>query len=451
MAIRRYQLYHVICWLLAVTGCGYLLSHHHRDDTLTLAGIAIFHFDAYSWLYSLLVFAGWGISTVYSYTYIKAHYNHRLGYYYSAFGYTLALVLAASQAGHVVVLGLLYLWVGYASYQLIGAHGGPEDRATQRRYRTDVLLPAVGLLLPLAVALVWVYPVGNFTPGNLLPEDTPPLVLVGLIALWVMGMGTNAVFPFHRWLPSAWSTPAPVTALLHSVASVNLGCLAFIKLATYTIGRDHLVTLSGSFWHLGWLMILLGLNAVWAAVRALKTQNMKQRFTYSTVSQISYILTGVLIGTQLSIQAAFLHMCSHSIAKMMLFFTAGYFRLKLGTVNIPDIAPYLPRARWAAFYIAVGGLSIAGIPWLAGGVSKELLLASEWETDHYLELAFLLIGSFINFMYIIPLVRNALKPPLPTITSLGRIPIPYRVALFSLLLLLIFFSSYKAYLLEEIL
>lgn len=450
LAEKRSNLYHSVG--IGVGVCGVMILLIHRPvslDILGIGGLIQLSYDPTSWLYVLLVCACWVLTLIYSATYIQAHYPASAARFYRLFHLTLCATTFTAFAGSPSALLIGYGATTALIYQLIGLHGSEDDRKMQRTYLLQVILPTIGILFPALLYLV-IQTQNASWQDQISLAGLPALAKVLVLFGCTVGVGTNAVFPFHRWLPQSWSTPAPVTVLLHSVAAVNLGAMLLVKIVVYVLGEENVAATTQSFWKGGWLLVLLGLNAVYAAYQAWKTQNIKQRFAYSTVSQVSYTLTALLLGTPLGIQAAFLHMFSHGLAKSLLFFVAGYFRLRLNTVIISEINPYLPNNKWAILYIGFAGLSITGVPFLAGSFGKDLIVITEWTTGHYLEAFLLVVGSFINFLYIYPLVRSLFKQPNASLPRLEPIPLSYRTALGVTALLLLLFAFYYPFLITYI-
>src|SRR5690606_18382853 len=118
-----------------------------------------------------------------------------------------------------------------------------------------------------------------------------------LLALYVFGVGKAAVMPFHRWLPAAMVAPTPVSALLHAVAVVKAGVFTILKLSVYVFGLDLISTLASAPW-LAWLA---GATIILASLVAFTKDNLKARLAYSTISQLSYIVLGALLGNSLGV------------------------------------------------------------------------------------------------------------------------------------------------------
>ena len=76
---------------------------------------------------------------------------------------------------------------------------------------------------------------------------------------------------------------------------------------------------------------------------ALREKQLKRRLAYSTVSQVSYVLFGLLLLTPAGVQAAMTQMVFHAIAKDTLFLAAG-------ASSLPPTAP-----EWISFRASASG------------------------------------------------------------------------------------------------
>jgi formate hydrogenlyase subunit 3/multisubunit Na+/H+ antiporter MnhD subunit len=202
------------------------------------------------------------------------------------------------------------------------------------------------VLLPAVLITSHLTHYANFGDNAITNLSSKPVTASILLAMFIIGMSKNCVFPFNRWLPNTMQTPTPIAALIHSVAAVKVGSISLIKIAVYIYHLDFLHKLNANFFMTGWLTYLCGFTALYSTYKALKTSDLKVRFSESTVSQLSYIITAILTGTPTSILGAKLHIITHSIAKCCLFF-------------------------------------IAGFPFLAGYLSKDLMLIEELHSGNY--------------------------------------------------------------------
>jgi len=312
-----------------------------------------------------------------------------------------------ASAGNMLTLFVFYFLGIPLTYPLIKIRGTSASKISAIKFLRQTLWPSLLILLPAALSVMAHVGNGPFASMKTLgAEQVSPLVGGILLAMFIVGISKNSVFPFHTWLPSTSPAPAPVSGLIHSIGTVKTGSIAIIKLAVYVFGLDYLQLLTSSFFTGGWICYLCGFTSLYTAYQALKTDDLKQRFGYSTVGQLSYIILAILTGSVNGIFAATLHIVTHGIAKSCLFYVAGFYNSVYKTVKVSEIGKIMPHTRFVAFVIAVCGLSITGFPFLAGFYSKDLMLLEEWNGHYYASAVFLVIGSFINILYIIGPIKN---------------------------------------------
>ena len=70
---------------------------------------------------------------------------------------------------------------------------------------------------------------------------------------------------------------------------------------------------------------------------AYKEKVLKKRLAYSTVSQVSYVIFGLLLLNEWGVVGALLQVLFHALAKNVLFLAAGAFIYKTGKTEVKDL------------------------------------------------------------------------------------------------------------------
>lgn len=378
--------------------------------------------DKYSKIFLILISFTWLISVIYSYEFTKYNFEKKKTQFFLYLNILLTIVMINASAGNLVTLFVFYVMGIPLTYPLIKMRGNAEAISSAKTFLIQTLVPSFLIFLPAIIITQTLLGHGSFDGSVTLASSNINSTVGGvLLFMFVVGISKNAVAPFHMWLPGTNSAPAPISGLIHSVATVKTGSIALIKIAVYIFGLEYVHLLTSNFFTGGWLPYLCGLTSVYTAYRALTTDDLKQRFAFSTVGQLSYIILAILIGSTNGILAATLHIVTHGIAKSCLFYVAGFYNSVYRTVKVSEIGKIMPSTRFIAFVIGVCGLSITGFPFLAGFYSKDMMLVEEWNAHYYASAVFLLIGSLINIFYIIGPVKSAFKNESPDVQ---RKPIP---------------------------
>ncbi|MEG2192530.1 MAG: proton-conducting transporter membrane subunit [Oscillospiraceae bacterium] len=208
-----------------------------------------------------------------------------------------------------------------------------------------------------------------FVEGGVVSGDVGEIgaVLNLLVILAVVGFGCKSgMFPLHSWLPTAHpQAPAPASSVLSGLIT-KAGILAIIRIVYFTVGADILV---GSIAQ----KVLLSLSIItifMGSMLAYKERVLKKRLAYSTVSQVSYIIFGIMLLNTVGVTGALLQVIFHALAKNVLFLCAGAIIYKTHKTNCDDLYG-LGRAMPKTFAcVTIAGMSLVGIPLTAGFVSK---------------------------------------------------------------------------------
>ena len=209
--------------------------------------------------------------------------------------------------------------------------------------------------------------------------------------------------PVHSWLPDAMVAPTPVSGLLHAVAVVKSGVFGIARVALDVFGP-------GTMRELGVGLPLAAVAAftlLTASIIALRKDNLKRRLAYSTVSQLSYIVLGLGVLSGEAIVGGLLHIPAHAFMKLTLFFCAGAIHVETHTDDISNMAGIGRRMPLTMAAFAVASAGMAGLPLLAGFVSKWYLIIGSVEAGQAVFAAALLVSGMLNIGYFWPVVYQA--------------------------------------------
>ncbi len=216
------------------------------------------------------------------------------------------------------------------------------------------------------------------------------LVLASML-LFVGAIGKSAQLPLYVWLPDAMEGPTPVSALIHAATMVTAG--------VYMIARSAvLYNLAGTGVFVAWIGIL---TALFAAIIALKQNDIKRILAYSTVSQLGYMFVGVGIGAYAS---GIFHLVTHAFFKGLMFLTAGsVMHAMANELDIRKMGGLRKKLPITHATFLVGALAIAGAPLLSGFWSKDEILHSAWGSSKIIYIIGL-ATAFLTAFYMFRLI-----------------------------------------------
>ena len=236
-------------------------------------------------------------------------------------------------------------------------------------------------------------------------------LLLAAYCLMIVGFGAKAgMVPMQAWLPAAHPVaPAPASAVLSGVITKG-GVLAVIRVTYYMFGPEFL---RGSWPQ--YLLMTLALTTVFVgSMLAYREKQLKRRLAYSTVSQVSYVLFGLLLLTPAGVQAAMTQMVFHAVAKDTLFLAAGAIIFSTNYTRVDQLQGIGKRMPVTMWCFTLAALSLIGIPPLAGFVSKWYLVSAGLEAPmgafSAVGMVVLVVSALLTAGYLLPIVTNGFFP-----------------------------------------
>jgi hydrogenase-4 component B len=209
-------------------------------------------------------------------------------------------------------------------------------------------------------------------PPGALRSAAEVLLLLG----FVIKVG---LVPFQVWLPRGYAAATgPARAIMAGVA-VNVGFYGLWRTLALLGPPPAGVTAV--------LLVLAGLTAVLGIAQAAVQPSLQRVIAYSSVENSGLILAGfgvALVGAAIhshglmavGLLAATLQIVAHTIAKSLLFTSSAQIQAADGTDNLDDLRGTVRRRPWSGTGLAIGSLTLAGLPPTAGFVSEWFLLES---------------------------------------------------------------------------
>lgn len=220
------------------------------------------------------------------------------------------------------------------------------------------------------------------------------------VATFVCGLFVKGgVVPFHGWLPGAYaSAPPSASVLLAGIMTKASGIYGLIRLVVSVFppnaALNEVLLLAGA------VSIAVG------AFAALRQTDLKWLLSYSSITQVGYIVLGLGCGTPLGVAAAVLHLFNHAIFKSLLFVNAAAVEQRVGSTEMGLLGGLGNRMPMTSLTSTVGVLSTAGIPQFSGFWSKLALVIALWQSQHYAYAAFAAMLSVVTLAYLLTMQRR---------------------------------------------
>ena len=359
----------------------------------------------------VLASAMWLLVSFYALEYIRAHgkENRFFVYYLLAYG----AIVGACLAGNFFTLYLFYELITLFTFPLVIHFGTKESSKAGAKYLMYSFFGAALILVGFAFlghfGVTTDFVAGGTLNPHLVATNESTLLVVFLVAF--IGFGTKAyIWPLFDWVPASYpETPSPAVSLFSGIVS-KVAILAIIRLTFYGFGIDFIY----GTWVQTTLICLTLLTVFVGSMLAYKEKLLKRRLAYSSVSQLSYVLFGIILLNPIGFIGAMLHVLFHAIIKVTLFLSAGSVIHQTGKEYVHQlrgIGKAMPITMWC---FTIGAVSLVGIPPTGGFISKWYLAMGGISSNHPLlgviGAGVLLISALLTAGYLIPIFAAAFFP-----------------------------------------
>ena len=277
--------------------------------------------------------------------------------------------------------------------------------------------------------------------GHRLPELADNRTAQMAYAFITIGLGLKAaMFPLHAWLPAAYAK-APVAATVFLAGSATKVALyVWLRFTFDLFGIEFVFQALGAGMLLGALAIV---GAVAGSLAAVYHRDVKMVLAYSSVAQVGYMILAMSLANESGLTASLAHIFNHALIKSALFIAVGCVVFRVGVSDSVAFKGIGRRMPFTMVAFSLAGLSLIGVPFTAGFVSKWMLLQALFESGAGL-LAVLIAGtSLLAVIYVGKVVELAFfQAPSPSsMTDRAReAPILMQAALWILVLANLYFG-----------
>lgn len=290
--------------------------------------------------------------------------------------YACLLLLESSVLGTLAATDLFLFYVFWElmlipAFFLIGVWGGPNRVKGTLKF---VLFTMLGSLLMLVALLYVTHEVKSFDYTKLFDHSFPEDVQFWCFLAFALAFLIKVpLFPFHGWLPDAYTeAPAGGTVMLSAV---------LVKLGAYGLLRFCIPLFPEAAKDFApWIMVLAVAGVVHGALMATLQTDFKRMTAYSSLSHMGLITLGIFTFSLTGLEGGLVQMIGHGVYMAGLFLLIGML-FKRKESHEMDAYGGMAKATpllAAAFLWMI--LSAAGLPGFAGFTGEILILTSAYKT-----------------------------------------------------------------------
>ena len=359
-------------------------------------------------------------------------YMHRrnIGKFYALLLIMTAGIVGIGFAGDLFTMFVLFEAMSISSFVLV-AFEREEWEPVEAGVKYLVISTVGSLLALLAIAVTysWTGTLDLSALPALMAAHTGTAEIVAVVALFVVGFGVKAaIVPMHTWLPDAHSAaPSGISAMLSGIV-IEAGLITMLK-ALMAVSAPQF----------GLLLVILAVVTMFVGnLIALRQNDLKRMFAYSSVAQMGYILMGVGLALGFPTMAAFsgmrgalYHILNHAIMKGGAFLCAGAFLYILGTRDMRKLSGIGRKFPVVGVSFLFFALALAGAPPFNGWFSKVLLAKAGADVGGWgiFMVVMLVLNSVISLFYYLDAVNTVVFGPVPDDRPQTLKPLPFLIVL----------------------
>lgn len=191
------------------------------------------------------------------------------------------------------------------------------------------------------------------------------------------------VVPVHTWLPRSYPATSPGIMALFAALHTKVALYAIYRI-TSVVYEDGLpwATLA---------VVVVALTCVVGAVSTFGEETFRGAMAFQMVASVGHALIGVVVFTQLSLSAGLLYLVHSIITTGGLLLAGGAMEHTYGSQRLDRLSGLMTREPWLAALVALGMLSLVGLPPTSGLWGKLGLVLGAAEAPGWE--AWVLIGS----------------------------------------------------------
>ncbi len=365
---RLQQIYLMMIPALAVMAVAFMSPGTHW--TCSVAGTPLV-FGAvdklstvFAWVFTIMSFIG----IVYA-LHVKDSGQHMAAFLY------IGGSLGVTFAGDYLTLFIFWELMAFASAYLVFAKR--EQKAIEAGYRY-ILVHIFGGVCLLGGIILHYIATKSLAVGPLAQDGSLAfyLILVGVIV-------NAAVPPLHAWLTDAYPEGTVTGSVFMSAFTTKTAVYVLVRIFP---GTELLV-------YMGTTMALYGV------VYAVLENDCRRLLAYHIISQVGYMVAGVGIGTEMSLNGSVSHAFAHILYKGLLFMGAGAVIEMTGKRKLTELGGLYKTMPITLVLYMIGGFAISAFPLFSGFVTKSMVVSGAAH-DHRPAVALLLTmasaGTFLH-------------------------------------------------------
>jgi NADH-quinone oxidoreductase subunit M len=273
----------------------------------------------------------------------------------------------------------------------------------------------LALMLMAGSALVFVglmglyFNAGSFDLVQLSQQSLAPAVQSYFFPFLFLGFGIfAALFPFHTWVPDGHAAAPTAASMFLAGISMKLGGYGCLRVAVFLMP-------AAAQQYAPIIILLATIAIIYGAFATMMQTDLKYINAYSSVSHCGFVLLGIGMLTQTSVNGAVLQMVSHGLMTALFFAAIGMIYSRTHTRMLSQLGGLLKVMPFISTVFVLAGLCSLGLPGLSGFVAEMTVFMGSWQNpDRIYRLATVLscASIVVTAVYILRAAGKTVMGPL---------------------------------------
>src|SRR5690349_1026332 len=225
----------------------------------------------------------------------------------------------------------------------------------------------------------------------------------------------TALFPFHTWVPDGHSSAPTAASMFLAGISMKLGGYGCLRVATYLMP-------DAAHYYSPIIIVLATIAIIYGAFATMMQKDLKYINAYSSVSHCGFVLLGIGMLTQTSINGAVMQMVSHGLMTALFFAAIGMIYDRTHTRWTAQLGGLLKVMPFISTVFVLDGLCSLGLPGLSGFVAEVTVFMGSWQNaDTLYRIATILscASIVVTAVYILRAVGQTIMGPINNVHYLS--------------------------------
>jgi len=290
--------------------------------------------------------------------------------------YANLLIVQGAMAGAVCAADMVLFYVFWELmllpvFFMLGLYGGPKRLPATLKITLYTI--AGSLLMLAAIVYLGVSYHAQFNEWNFAISKMAQLNLSGRVAavaffgFMIAFAIKTPLFPFHTWLPDAYTEAPTATTFVLSAIMAKIGVYGIIRMVVPVFDEQ--------FARFAILLAYSGvIGMMYCGIAAIAQKDFKRMLAFSSASHMGIIALGVFCMNIQALTGSIYQIVAHATSTGVLFLFAGILEDRTETRTIDDLGGIAAKAPVFALFFAIAMLASVGLPGTNGFIGEFMII-----------------------------------------------------------------------------